>query len=78
MWIHRLSGIVIWTVTFVFSFLVLYQASWRIQQESIHPLIGLGVLIAVGLIAMGGFIARYIMGKMIWNTKKLLWVKMGH
>ena len=75
--IHRVTGILIWFATFLMCIFVLKKVSWKLAK-GLHPLIGLGVFIAVGIISLGGFAARFTMQKTRWNTNRVIWIKTGH
>lgn len=75
--IHRITGLLIWFATIVMCILVLKKVNFKIAK-GLHPIIGLSVFIAVGIIALGGFAARSTMQRMRWNTSRIILIKTSH
>lgn len=77
MWIHRISGIIIWGTTVAMAMWVIVEDNWKIKK-GLHPALGLGILIAVSLPALGGILSRRTSDHSRWNTASFLKVKLGH
>lgn len=68
MWIHRISGFLILVGTFVLGFLAIKNLDWEIVSMA-HTIVGFSILICVGLVIIGGIVARYSLENFRWNTK---------
>lgn len=77
MWIHRIAGSIIVILTFILSLVVFGKVKWR-MQDSIHAVVGLVILIASGILGLGGYLTRYLMNNLKWKTNILLWIRFSH
>ncbi|CDW84971.1 cytochrome b5-like heme steroid binding domain containing protein [Stylonychia lemnae] len=77
MWVHRLSGSIIWILTLVFGFIAVSKADWEVVN-SLHTIIGFIVTITVTLIVLGGVFTRSMMNRLRWKTHLILKIKFGH
>ena len=76
-WLHRISGIIIWGSTVTMAFITIAKDEWEIKK-GLHPAIGLAVFIAVTLPSIGGIFARYQLESARWKTSLILKMKIGH
>jgi hypothetical protein len=77
MWLHRISGVLIVLMTLALSLVAFKVTDWEVQ-DGLHVILGFIVLLLCAILAIGGFIARWTMEKMSWNTQKMLWIRFGH
>ena len=77
MWIHRITGFIIWATTASFAFYVIIKDNWEIDN-SLHPICGLMTLSLVTLLSFGGVLSKWMLENSRWNTKKAIMIKTGH
>jgi len=77
MWIHRITGFLIFVGTFVMAMFTFKQDEWEIKP-GYHPAMGLTIVITMSLLTIGGITARMILEKSRWNTVLALRIKLGH
>lgn len=77
MWIHRISGLLIFVLTFIIGIWGIKETGWQIKNQ-LHPILGFIVLCTVGFVVIAGIITKMMLEKMTWKTKFLLKIKMGH
>jgi|LauGreDrversion4_2_1035121.scaffolds.fasta_scaffold224039_2 hypothetical protein len=77
MWIHRISGFVIFLATFIMAMFTFKQDDWEIKS-GYHPAMGLTIVITMSLLTIGGITARLFLEKSRWNTVMALRIKLGH
>lgn len=75
--LHVFSGVTIFIITMTMGLLAMKKGNWLIEI-SWHTIMGFGILVAVGLIMIGGFLSAILMNTMRWNTALLLKIKLGH
>lgn len=77
MLLHRISGVFIVVMTIALSIVAFKAASWQLQS-GIHVVLGAIALFVCGLLAIGGFVARWAMESVKWNTQRMLWIRFAH
>jgi glucan phosphoethanolaminetransferase (alkaline phosphatase superfamily) len=77
MWVHRISGFIIFLATFIMAMLTFKNDDWEIKS-GYHPAIGLTIVITMSLLTIGGITARTVLEKSKWNTILALRIKLGH
>lgn len=76
-WVHIVSGIFILIGTYIVGFIAMEELGWDIANLP-HTIVGFIILVLVGLIVIGGIIAKFTMVTYKWKTKGLLINKYGH
>jgi hypothetical protein len=77
MWIHRITGLIIWLTTVSFALYVIIKNNWVIQND-FHPILGVITLVLVTLLSFGGALSKWMLENSRWNTKKSIMIKRGH
>lgn len=77
MWIHRVSGVVILVLTYVYCLLALKQNEWKIGNKY-HEVAGFIVMIVTAVIVIGGVFTRSMMNRLRWKTSKIIAIKLTH
>ena len=63
MWIHRISGFIMFNLTFGFVLKMVAGFGWEIAKDWPHAVIGAIVLSSVGVVMAGGIISKSMMNR---------------
>ena len=77
MWVHRISGSIIWLITLIMGLIAVKKAGWEVEN-SLHTIIGFIVTVVVTFIVLGGVFTRIMMNRLRWKTHLILKIKLGH
>ena len=78
MWIHMISGLLVTAVTVGLSLYALYKCAWYFIKANPHAWAGVITLSCVTVLSLGGFVTRYMLRNLTWNTKIALLTKKVH
>lgn len=77
MWVHRISGSIIWLLTLVMGFMAISRANWEVTYSP-HNILGFCITLLVTLLVLGGVFTRSMMNRLKWRTHLILKIKTGH
>ena len=66
MWIHRIGGLIILTLTLYFSIAGLQRLEYQFRND-LHAILGLIIFFIVPALVLSGFFARDRMNKIRWE-----------
>ena len=75
--LHVISGTSILIITLVMGLLAMKRGGWKIDIMW-HTVMGFIIMVAVGVIVLGGVIAAIASYSVRWNTALVLKIKFGH
>lgn len=77
MWIHRISGFLVLLGTLTMGLITFKNDGWELK-DGLHPALGLSMMCIVGVLVIGGIIARWQLERSTWSTVRSLLGKTGH
>jgi hypothetical protein len=77
MWIHSISGLLVLFGILTMGLITFKNDKWELK-DGLHPALGLTMMCIVGVLVIGGLIARWQLQRSTWSTARSLLGKMGH
>jgi hypothetical protein len=78
MWIHRVSGFLIFAITITFASILINLTGASTRPDNPHAIIGIIILALVIAITLFGVFTRSRMNRLRWKTVLILRVKNMH
>lgn len=77
MFVHRLTGFLIFLATFIMAMITYRSNDWEARPGA-HPALGTTLVVIMTLLTIGGITASTILERTKWNTVLALRIKHGH